>query len=173
MHSKWVFKHFHSRPQRQLLILAVFWVLGLFAGILLCSLGSNDSASILHGAVLSGPSPLGLFFVCILPVTLTAIALVSSLFKLAYIAVFLSAVSYGFCGIMIYMAQGSTAWLLRPMLLFSSSCISVLDWWLLFKSEKKDHIHRNVRFVFILAFLIYAIDIFVVSPFVNDLAKYF
>lgn len=173
MHSKWVFKHFYPRPKRQLYILAALWTFGLLAGVLLCNLGLNDSAGVLLGAALTAPSPLGLFLVCMLPVTLTAIALVSPLFVLAYIIVFLGAVSHGFCGIMIYMAQGSAAWLLRPMLLFSSSCISVLVWWLFLKSEMKGHLHRNIRLVCILAFFIYAIDLFIVSPFVDDLAKYF
>lgn len=173
MHSKWVFKHFRPRSGRQVGFLAALWMVGLFAGIALCSLGSFDSAALLRSAVSVAPTPLGLFLTCVLPIALIAIAFTSSLFGLAYITVFLCAASHGFCGIMIYFAQGSAAWLLRPMVLFSAGFTSVIMWWLILQSESKSRLHNNVRLAGVLSCFVYIIDLFVISPLVGDLLKYF
>ena len=173
MHPKWVFKHFYPQSGRRVRLLAALWILGLLAGIILCSIGPYDAADILHSTVSVSPAPLSLFLICFLPVIFVAIALTSPFFLLSYFAVFLSAVSHGFCGIMIHVAQGSAAWLLRPLLLFSASCTSVLMWWLLLQSKNKSRLHRNIRLAGILSCLIYIVDLFLVSPFVGDLAKYF
>lgn len=173
MHSKWVFKHFYPWSGRRVRLLAALWILGLLVGIILCSISSYDAAGMLYNAISTSPAPLGLFLVCVLPVVFTAIALTSPLFQLSYLVVFLSAVSHGFCGIMIYIAQGNVAWLLRPLLLFSASCTSVLMWWLLLQSKTKSYLHKNIRLAGVMSCFIYIVDLFLVSPFVGDLAKYF
>lgn len=173
MHAKWVFKHFQPWPGRRIRRLTALWIMGLLIGIILCNRGSFDAVRMLSGMSLASPAPPCLFLVCFLPVVLIAIALTSPFFQISYLAVFLSAVSHGFCGTLVYMAQGSAAWLLRPLLLFSASCTSVLMWWLLLQSMNKGRLYRNIRLAGALACFIYLIDLFLVSPFVSDLVKYF
>ena len=173
MHYKWVFNHFQTRSRRPINTLATLWILGLLIGILLSCLAPYDFAEVFRLAFVSKPAPLQLLFVCVLPVAVAAIALSSSLFVFSYIAVFFCAVSHGFCGIAIYAMFGSAAWLLRPILLFSAGCSSVLMWWLFLQNETKSRLHSNIRIVGILSCLIFFIDLFIVSPFIGDLAKYF
>jgi len=173
MHSKWAFIHFYHQSRRQILFLATLWFTGLLFGILLCSLKSYDSVGILHRAVIDTPAPFALFLVCVLPVALTAIAVSLPLFGLIYPTVVLTAVSHGFSGTVIYIAQGSAAWLLRPLLLFSASCTSVLMWWLLLQDEPKRRLRKNVILAGVLSCVIFLIDLLVISPLVGELAKYF
>ena len=173
MHSKWVFKHFSYCARSRILHLFALWLTGLLIGILLCSSGSLDHGAVLRSVVVGRPSPIGLLLVCVLPVALTVIALRSPLIAVLYPAVFLNAVSHSFCGSVIYIAQGSAAWLLRPMLLFPSCCATVLMWWLILQSESKYCNHKNTRFAFIASGIVYIVDLFVISPFIGDLSKYF
>lgn len=173
MHSKWVFKHFSYCARSRILHLFALWLTGLLIGILLCSSGSLDYSAVLQNAVVGRPSPIGLLLVCVLPVTLTVIALQSPLIVVLYPAVFLNAVSHSFCGTAIYIAQGSAAWLLRPMLLLPSCCAAVLIWWLILQSKSKYPNRNNARLAFIISGIVYIVDLFIVSPLIGDLSKYF
>ena len=171
MHTKWVFKHFYPRSDRQICIFAVLWVIGLLSGVLLCKHSSFDVSIIFFGAVNTDPLPLILFLICVLPATLSAFAFSCSLFPIACLIVFSVALFQGFSGTLIYMSVGSAAWLLRPMLLFSASCTSVLMWWLLLQSKSGRLIYKNIRFAFVFSCITFLIDLFLVSPLVSDLTK--
>lgn len=173
MHLRWVFTHFQPRSCRPGRSLVMLWTLGLLIGILLSCLASYDFTETFRLLFATEPGPLQLFFVCVLPVASVAITLSSSLYVFSYIAVFFCAVSHGFCGSAIYVMLGSSAWLLRPILLFSAGCTSVLMWWLLLQNETQSRFYRNIRIAGILSCLILFIDLFIVSPFIGDLAKYF
>ena len=173
MHSKWVFNHFQHQPRWHLRPLAVLWLVGLFAGILLCCIRPDDSVDILRSAMLTSPSPMYLFLVDILPVAVIVISIITPFYGLAYFAVLLSAVCHGFSGVLIYISNGSSAWLLRPLLLFSASCASALIWWLLLISKKRRCLRRNIRFACFLSCLVFLADWFIISPLLGDLAKYF
>lgn len=173
MHTKWVFKHFSARSGRQIRILAALWTMSLLTGIVLCCLSRFDAFSEFRFLFSDDPAPLSLFLVCVFPVVLIAIALTASLFGLVCLTVTMSGVSHGFCGIMIYIAQGSAAWLLRPMLLFSASFVSVLMWWLILQNETSGRLRKNIRLAGVLSCVVFVIDLFIVSPIVGDLVKYF
>lgn len=171
MHSKWVFKHFYLRTSNQVYVLAILWVIGLLSGIILCSYSYCDFTGIFFGAVNVDPAPLALFLVCMLPVLLSAVAVSFSLFSITCLVVFAVAVFQGFSSMVVYIAVGSAAWLLRPILLFSASCSSVLMWWLLLQHKKGRRLHKSIHVVLISSSLTFVVDMFLVSPFVSDLAK--
>ena len=171
MHSKWVFKHFRTRSNKRIYLLASLWGVGLLFGILLCSLSHNDITNSLYDVICTKPLTLNLLLVCMLPVALTVISMCSPLFPIAYLLVFVSAVSHGFCGIAIYVAFGNAAWLLRPILLFSAGCTSVLMWWLLLQCNTGKHLRKCIYLALCLSCLIYIVDLFLISPLVGDLTK--
>ena len=166
MHPKWVFKHFATVLQGSTLRLAVLWSLSLLCGILLCSLASSDLSIVFRTAFSAQTSILERALVCLLP-------LVVIVTGLSYATVFLCGISQGFCGFAIYIAQGNAAWLLRPLLLFSAVCSSVVMWWLIFQSNATGRFRERIRFALILCCIICCIDFFIISPFVGDLSKYF
>lgn len=173
MHAKWVFKHFSSYAQGRVLYLVMVWALSLMAGILLCASASIDPYDTIQTTFSEPPSLVGRFFICVLPVASITAVLQSPLFVLSYLVVFLCGVSHGFCGFATYIALGDAAWLLQPLLLFSTGCSSVLMWWLISQGGAKSRIHKCIRPAVILCCVIYCIDLFVVSPLVADLSKYF
>ena len=173
MHLKWVFKHFAPRLRSRILPMVALWTFSLLAGILLCALSSSDLVGLFRAACTASPAPAGRLLVCTLPIAVMAAALLSPLFVLSYLAVFLCGISHGFCGFAIYIAQGNAAWLLRPMLLFSAGCSSVLMWWLILQCQIRPRLHRNIRLSAVLSCVVYCIDSFVISPLIGDLSKYF
>lgn len=171
MHSKWVFKHFRVRSNKRFCVLATLWGIGLLVGVLMCSHSPYVTTAVLYGVICSKPSALSLLLVCILPVALSAIATCSMLFPVTYLLFFLSAVSHGFCGSAIFIAVGDAAWLLRPLLLFSGGCTSVLVWWLLFQSNTGRNIRKHICLAICLSCLVYITDLFLISPLISDLIK--
>ena len=168
MHTKWVFKHFSVWQAKQVRTLSLLWALSILSGIVLCIFCQHNLTEALRS--LSAISPLGLILVCSLPLAFTIVGLVLPLFPSICIAVILSGFAHGFCGILIYIALGSAAWILRPLLLFSASCTSVLMWWLILKRRVR---YQELRLTGVVFCLFYFLDLFVVSPFVGDLIKYF
>ena len=175
MHSKCLFKHFALLPRLRIQLLAVLWGTGLLVGILLSATCFRESTAVLRSALTVTTAPFLLFLTIALPVAVTAVALSTPLFTLSYPLVFFTAVCHGFCGILIYLAQGSSSWLLRPMILFSASCTSVLMWWLLIRNSKEKclSLGADIRLAGVLSCFIFVIDLFVISPLLTDLTKYF
>jgi hypothetical protein len=71
----------------------------------------------------------------------------------------------------ISIAFGSSAWIIRPLLLFSSGCSSVLMWWLVLRGNAGRNYKKHICFAFFTSCLVYVLDLFLVSPFVGDLIK--
>lgn len=171
MHSKWVFKHFRPQESRYTFVLVLLWSIGLLLGILLCGLSPYDIVDVLYGTFYAKPSMFSLFLASILPVLFAVASVHTSLYLISCPSVFLSALSHGFCGAAIYIAFGSAAWLLRPMVLFSAGCTSVLMWWLLFQRNTGRRMHKHICLALCLSCLVYIVDLFLVSPLVGDLIK--
>ena len=171
MHTKWVFKHFRPRAGKRNFLLVLLWGIGLVLGLLLCSLAPYNNSDIIFCAISTKPSAFGSFLICVLPVVFAAISVHASLFGLSCLAVFLNAVSRGFCGTAIFEAVGTAAWLLRPLLLFTTGCTSVLMWWILLQNNTKRRLQKRIFFALCLSCFVYIIELFFVSPLVGDLAK--
>lgn len=171
MHSKWVFKHFYPQTGKRDFLLILVWVIGLLVGVLLCALSPDDSAEVLSDVASVKPSTVSLFLVCVLPVVFSAIAVRFHVSPIAYFLIFLNTVSHGFCGMAINIAFGSSAWIVRPLLLFSSGCSSVLVLWLLLQKNIGRHLRKHICFALGISCLIYILDLLLVSPFVGDLIK--
>ena len=171
MHSKWVFNHFDYRSKGSVLSAVMLWISGIVTGIVLCLVNSHIAVNTLNDSISSSPKPYGLFLICVLPIVFVLLSRTRLLFALVYFMMFLVAISYGFCGMGIYVSLRSAAWLLKPMLLFSASCSSVLMWWLLLQVKMRQGFCRSVCLTAALSGLVFIADFFLVSPFVGDLAK--
>ena len=173
MQSRCLFKHFSTHTKLPIYILCLLWICGLLLGIMLASYSDHSLTDTLHNALLTAPQFSSLFLVVAIPVSLTAVAVSTPLFALSYPLIFLIALSHGYSGISIYLIYGSCAWLIRPLILFSASCTSVLIWWLLICGCDSCNHKADVRLTTIIFSIIFIINLFVVSPLFDDLTKYF
>lgn len=171
MHSKWVFKHFLFRKKTPVLSLSMLWVLGIVIGVVLCCCSASNATNAFWDVFISSSKPFGSLLVCLFPVVLVALLSVRSLAKLTYFLFPVIAIFYGFCGMSVYLAVGDGAWLLRPVVLFTASCIAVLSWQLIFRVCNERQFVRHISLALFASCLIFIIDMFLVSPFVDDLAK--
>ena len=169
MHTKWVFNHFGSRSKKWILVLLSLWILSLIVGILLCNLSAMDADNSYCTSLFAAPTPLGLLLVYTLPIAAVSFALQLPISAPFYFVISLTGISFGFTGAMVYLVQGSAAWLLRPMLLFSGGCASVLMWWLILKPETRRRRFPKLRLVAILSCISFVVDLFIVSPLLDDL----
>lgn len=173
MHSKWVFNHFSIRPKHHKRLLVSLWIVGLLSGMLLCAVGADRYSDIFLTAIVSRPAPLSLVLVSAIPVVLIIFSLITPLYAISYLTVFLFAFLHGFSGFLPAVCNIGGAWLLRPMFLFSASLTSVLMWWLLLSSRNQARLRTDILLISILLCVVFLVDLFVVSPFLGDLSKYF
>ena len=175
MHSRCLFKHFSTYKKLPIYILCLLWICGLLLGIMLASYQDHSLTDTLHSSMLTTPRLSSLFLVVAIPVSLIVVAVSTPLFALSYPLIFLIALCHGYSGILIYLIEGNCSWLIRPLILFSASCTSVLIWWLLFRNcnSRCSKRRSDIQLAAVISFVIFIINSFVISPFLDDLAKYF
>lgn len=174
MNTNLLFGHAITYRKLRFVILAFFWTIGFAIGISLAVLYPKTSLFDIRQVLTTYASPLSLFFVVGLPISISVFSLWCPAFFLNYPLLFLNAMCRGFTGMLLYIALESGAWLIRFLYLFSGSCISVLIWWLLLRHPNQNcpAFSRDVRFVSILSCLIVVADIFFISPFLANISKY-
>lgn len=153
------------------MLLAVFWIAGMLTGLHISNTVNAFDNSLMRAAVLSGVSMVGLLAVVLFPLILSAIAVYFSVPLFFFLLSFGKAFGFAFCSFRILTAFGSAGWLVRWLLLFSDTCMSVVLLWFWIRningigaSSKKD-----LAVCAAFALLIGCFDYFVVSPFLRML----
>lgn len=145
------------------------WVLGLLTGILLLNT-CGQGANILFASANTKAS-LIMSLVTGLPAVICSVIFAYSLAPLCYPLIFGVGFNRGLCGMLVFSAFGSSAWLIRVFLLFSAAVSCTFMWWLLFRNvinnrqANKRLILRTVLFSLAISF----IDVFIISPFLINL----
>ncbi len=156
-------------------VLIAIWCVGLLLGIAL-SVSNHPFFEELLGVVLSKrPAFMALLFRNILPVVLLYVVLSHSVFYMIYPLVFIDAFCRGFCAMCVIGFFGSSAWLLRSMVLFSTGCVSIIVWYMLL-SCLQGTAKRSVADIIVVAaipMVATIIDYSFVSPYLLNLSKYF
>ena len=118
---------FNCRTSR--VLLAIFWITGLLLGTLTSLLADDLLFSTMRMALCGGMSILGLLVALLLPLLITAFAVYISQPLLFLPLSFLKAFLFSFVGAGLLTAFGSSAWLLRILLMFADSLTLPLLWW--------------------------------------------
>ena len=158
----------------QCYVLLMFWILGLCFGIWLAKSAPSIENFSLYGIVGLSPTLMGFIIICYIPVILNCIGLSTGFVLLSFIVVTLESVCRGFCGFFIYRLCGSGAWLLRLMLMFSSSVCLVIIWWNLFSylAYGKTFRRRVSCTIAIIVLVCVMVDYYFVSPFLHRVLMY-
>lgn len=162
---------YYSRCSFRVFFLAILWIMGLLVGLLVAS---NDSSIylLMRMAPTCNVSIVGLAVVLILPFLFSIIGLIYQKFVMIY---FLSAVKAFVSGYTLYgilCCYGSAGWLIRGLLLFSDSSMTILLLWLLFRhiDRRKKTLYADATVCFISAVVIGITDYLIVSPFLCALS---
>lgn len=149
------------------LLVIIFWLTGLLAGLYFTSSTTAYSTSLMRSVCQDRLSIVGLFLVLTFPLLISAVLL--RFFKPVWILplVISKAFTYSFCLNAIMLAFGDAGWLTRWLLLFSDSCIVVLLLWFWLRNSSGTSIDCKSDLVLcsILSALIIAVDYYIVSPF--------
>lgn len=100
-------------------ILALFWVLGISAGVYFAGNGADSSLLLMRTLVLERVSIIPLIILRILPLFLSFTFVYFSVFTPLYLIAFLKAFSFSYSSFLIFLFFNSAAWLAWPLLLFS------------------------------------------------------
>ncbi len=172
MNTPFIFSRFTANSKTKVFILSTSWSLGLLLGILSAGFAPNDFL-LLKSFISVEPVPVLVFFISLLPVAVAAISIYYRLFFLSCLLCFWVAFSRGLCGILLYIALGSGAWLARTLLLFPGMFAAVFMWWLFARhcSYAKPTFYRDVRFSGIVLSIVSVVYIYLLSPFLTALSN--
>lgn len=154
---------FHHK--RGFICIPVIWILGILLGVAVV-IFVGDTYTIVNSAVKLRPNLGMLYAVNALPVVVLVALFAVRSYGLICAMMFLYGLFRGFCGMCTVLAFGSSGWLVRCLLLFSSGFVSVLVWWLIFFSIS--HKSCSLKLIVCLALfvsLLTFLDYFIISPF--------
>ena len=147
-------------------ILASAWPVGLLCGISLSYFSRFLSASLMHSAIYSSMSIVGLLFSHFIPLFLTAIAVIFSLHIWVVFLSFSRAVMTGFCVFCIAFAFGDSSWLICLLFLFSNCSVNAIILWLSFhiRTLKRQDLVGQIAVAFAICLFVSIIDCIYIHP---------
>jgi len=175
MYTYSLFEGIKTRWAHRVCLTTILWFAGLSFGICFAAFSPYDTSQILSVLASEGSSVFLVLLVAAFPVAVCAVSLWCSAFSLCYPLFFMEALCRGFCGILVFQAMGSGAWLIRALLLFSSGVASVIMWWLFLRHADKPTagFSKDVCISSAVTGVAAIVDIIWVSPFLSVFTKYF
>ena len=152
-------------------LLALFWTVGLLLGSFTSLSADTLLVPTMHTALHSGMSISGLLAALLLPLLITAFAVYIRQPLLLFPVAFVKAFLYSFTGTGLLTAFGSSAWLIRILLMFADSLsLPLLFWvWLRVLSDDQTMALRSIAITAALALMIGCFDYAFVAPFLASL----
>ncbi len=168
LHCNRIYKH------RRTAFLLLIWLLGLSFGMYLALHCSISAFQMLHAVLSVRPSPILAVFVGITPVAITALTIWYPSYAACCIFFAFESICRGFCGMTVSFGLEHSAWLVRPIFLFSASCSSVLMWLLIVRhcDDRRVDFSKDARIALVLACAAALVDTFFITPFLTDLFDY-
>ena len=156
-------------------ILICLWLFGLITGVCFAAATSVNAVQFIVDVIKRMPSSIGLIVVSCAPIVVCAIGILTDFFPICCSAVAVDSLCRGFCGFLVYTFCGSGAWMLRAILMFSSTTGAVLLWWVLLRYcvYGKSNFRNDAFVSAIVLFLLIVVDRLLVSPFLIRLSMYF
>lgn len=157
-----------------IVLLALFWCVGLFFGIYTACSFNDAFVPLMRAAVQCRVSIVGLLLILFLPFLFAAFAVYFSQPWLLLVIGFVKAFSFGFCCFAAQSCFGSAGWLVRLLLLFSDSCMLPVLCWFCVRHISGDlmAIRKDLILALALAIVVGSIDYYWVSPFLAALIDF-
>lgn len=161
---RWRITSFNNRD-RLLFCYAVVWALGILLGVAIPVINREEYMVLITAAKLR-PNLFFLFLSNAIPLIALIALITVRRYGFIYVILLLYGTLRGYCGMYVTFAFGSGGWLVRCLLLFSSSLVSVVMWWLILSSF--DRKHRNLQLICCSVLSVCCVtlfDYFIISPF--------
>ena len=161
-------------PQLHKIFIILSWLLGLCLGYYFGVKTPLSVISLMRMSVSQRVSIVWLFFVLLIPLFLSFLALRFSLPQLFIPLAFFKAYSLSYCIFCVTYFFGSAGWLVRLLCFFSDSCcvVILILFWLSHTVWRKRKCLYNLGLCAAATILIGCIDYFIVSPFGTILFNY-
>lgn len=163
--SKIVFCH-------RFVILTFAWIFGLSSGVAIAFRTNLFTVSWMPALLCSRLSILGLFGVCFIPFLLSMIAFRFRAIVFVYIIAIAKSFLYGFCHYSVYRCFGNAGWLMRALLLFSDTYISIMLLWYWEKNIDRcgQWLFKSTALFAGVCFAICLLDVLFISPIIINMA---
>ena len=172
MHTHIVFKAFRKVRGVRFRSFVICYCLGLILGSVLSYLFSYLWTPDLVVEILAKPSLFGLFFAAFIPFALIVYLIFFKFEIFSLLLLFTHSFCFGFVGAVISFVFGNSAWLIRPLVMFTCGFSLVCLWLLLICKDFFLHRKNLVALVSIL-FSATLIDRFLISKFLYNLIVFF
>ena len=174
MNKDCLFSRFVLPNRVSQMLLIVVSVSGLLIGIFLAETKTAFADFFFRSHITASRSLLSLIVLTV-PVAVVCVALKFRSWVLSYLTVLFIFICRGFCGMLLHLAIGDSAWLIRDLLMFSANAFSVLICWLLYRhcNGMQASFVRDLRIVSVFISIVFIFDFLVISPLLSSLFKYF
>ena len=153
-------------------ILSVVWIAGLLTG---AALANNISYQLVgYKLILDRISLLGLLFSTVLPLAISAVAIIIQAPCLIFPVAFIKGLMHAYSTLVIYSVYGAAGWLAKWLFVFSDSILILflLWFWLRMIAGKCTSFTRDLLICSIATVVVVCIDFLIVSPFSVMLFNY-
>ncbi|MBQ8237029.1 MAG: hypothetical protein IJZ39_02620 [Oscillospiraceae bacterium] len=172
--SKHAIIHFPEfRHQGPALVLAAFFFLGHFLGVLLSGSASQHFFSAMRTAVSSRVSIIGLLSSVVLPFVFSAAAVYLGRPVLLFPIAFWKAFLFSYLGSGLCSAWGSAGWLMMPLVMFGSLCSMPVLYWYWMRSVAGHRFEIGVCCaIFGILLAVWAVDYYLIVPFLAGIITF-
>ena len=158
----------------RILIFSCLWLLGFLLGLYFITASGDSFLILVREAALNKPSLSGLLFVMYFPLIVSFTAIYFSSPGIIYFWALIKSFLFSSCLCGIVAAFGSSGWLVRSLLLFSNSAVTVGI--LLFWRRTLTHTYRKAMKELLIFAVVFTaigfIDYFLVSPYLAILMNH-
>lgn len=169
-----LFKSFlDNRSYRYIALLLLFWILGCTEGVRLSSVCAESFSSLMRSSDFSSVSIVCAIAVAFLPLLVSYISVYFNLPLLLLPAAFIYASLFTFIGSGLYSHFMNAGWVVRWLMMFTSSCMSpvLLYFWIRSINGNREVLHKDMLYCSLCALLVCSVDCAIISPFTTDLFR--
>lgn len=166
---------FDNRSYRYTAFLLFFWIFGCIVGIHLSHMCTDSFSSLMRSSDYSSVSIVRTIAVVFLPLLVSYISVYFNLPLVLFPTAFIYASLFSFVGAALYLHYLDAGWLVKWLMMFSSSCMSpvLLYFWIRNINGNREVLQKDMLLCSLYALFICSIDYAIISQFATSLFRCF
>ncbi len=175
MYAFWKLRKLYKDDLSRILFVCLFWIIGIATGYLLAGDRLTEYYAVSPADLLGDIPFVWNLLVNTIPILILLLCMQRRLFSAVVLLMFLRAFFCGFTYVFISQYLGNCAWLIRPLFLLSSSCVSILMLYMVFRYIF-DRLYIDIRSAApycLITLFISLVNVLLISPFLANFVQYF